>query len=122
MTFVPLHHVRKGTRLSPSLLFIVVMRGQSLGTRLIESPDTLLDSDLEDIIDMWNKQSRRIYCCLGQNLYILLGFSLRLITLGCIFLVLSFSSVFTTSNYPLKKKMTNLISNETLAVILETNA
>ena len=28
MTFVPLHHVRKGTRLSPSLLFIVVVRGE----------------------------------------------------------------------------------------------
>ena len=32
--FVPLHHVRKGTRLSPSLSFIVVVRGESLGTRL----------------------------------------------------------------------------------------
>ena len=35
MTFVPLHHVQKGTRLSPFLLFIVVVRGESLGTRLI---------------------------------------------------------------------------------------
>ena len=26
----------------------------------IESPDTLLDSDLEDIVDMWNRKSRRI--------------------------------------------------------------
>ena len=34
MTFVPLHHARKGTRLSPSLLFVVVVRGESLGTRL----------------------------------------------------------------------------------------
>jgi len=29
MTFVPLHHVRKGTRLSPSLLFVVVVRGRA---------------------------------------------------------------------------------------------
>jgi len=34
MTFFLLHHVRKGTRLSPSLLFIIVVRGESLGTRL----------------------------------------------------------------------------------------
>jgi len=37
MTFVPWHHVRKGTRLSPSLLFIVAVRGESLGTRLASS-------------------------------------------------------------------------------------
>ena len=38
MTFVLLHHVRKGTRLSPprSLLFNVVVRGENLGTRLGE--------------------------------------------------------------------------------------
>ena len=35
--FVPLHHrVRKGARLSPSLLFVVVMQAESLGTRLIQ--------------------------------------------------------------------------------------
>jgi len=37
--FVPLHHVQKGTRLSPSLLFIVVVLGESLGTRLV--PDSI---------------------------------------------------------------------------------
>ena len=26
----------------------------------IESPDKLLDSDLEEIVDMWNRKSRRI--------------------------------------------------------------
>jgi len=31
MTFVPLHHVRKGTRLSPSLLFIRRRMGGELG-------------------------------------------------------------------------------------------
>jgi len=35
VTFVPLHHVRKGTRLSPSLLFVIVVWGESLETRLI---------------------------------------------------------------------------------------
>jgi len=34
VTFVPLHHMRKGTRLSPSLTIVFVMRGESLGTRL----------------------------------------------------------------------------------------
>ena len=37
----------------------------------------LVDSDIEGIIDMWNRKSS-IRCCLGQNLYILLVFSLRL--------------------------------------------
>jgi hypothetical protein len=26
----------------------------------IESPDTLLDSDLEEIVDTWNRKNRRI--------------------------------------------------------------
>jgi len=34
VTFVLLHHMQKGTKLSPSSLFIVVVRGESLGTRL----------------------------------------------------------------------------------------
>jgi len=34
MTFVLLHHVWKGTRFSPSLSFVVVVQGESLGTRL----------------------------------------------------------------------------------------
>jgi len=29
LVFVPLHHVQKGTRLSPSLLFIVVVGGRA---------------------------------------------------------------------------------------------
>jgi len=36
VTFVPLHYVRKGTRLSPFLLFVVVMWGESLGKRLVQ--------------------------------------------------------------------------------------
>jgi len=31
---VLMYHVRKGTRLSPSLLFAIVVRGESLGMRL----------------------------------------------------------------------------------------
>ena len=38
----------------------------------------MLDSDVEGIVDTWNRKSRRIGSCLGQNLYILLVFSLRL--------------------------------------------
>ena len=34
VTFVLSHHVRKGIRLSPSLLFVVVVLGESLETRL----------------------------------------------------------------------------------------
>ena len=35
--------MRKGTRLSPSLTVVVVVRGESLGTRLTFHPDTVTD-------------------------------------------------------------------------------
>ena len=58
MTFVPLHHVRKGTRLSPSsssasLLFIVVVRGGSLGTRLTDGGQVLHPPQLSHLSNRW---------------------------------------------------------------------
>ena len=38
----------------------------------------MLDGDIEDIVDTWNRKSTRIGSCLGQNLYILLVFSQRI--------------------------------------------
>ena len=38
----------------------------------------LLDSDLKDTIDTWNRKNRRLGSCLGQNLYFLLVFSQRI--------------------------------------------
>ena len=54
--------------------------------------------DVEAIVDTWNRKStRRIGSCLGQDLYILAVFNLR-VTFCCIFLVLDFSSVSIISN------------------------
>ena len=60
--FVPLHHrVRKGARLSPSLLFVVVMQAESLGTRLIQEytdacPNSLTVQMLIHIVNVTEQQ------------------------------------------------------------------
>ena len=62
-----------------------------------------MDSDLKDTVDTWNRKSRRIGSCLGQNLYILLVFSQGILYVVYLF-GLIFSSVSIISNYPLEKK------------------
>ena len=67
----------------------------------------MLDSDLKDTVDTWNRKNRRIGSCLGQNLYILLVFSQRIPYVVYLFVLISVL-------YPLPfgKKMANQISKE----------